>query len=390
MLQKIVKIIDSSSRHKVDNGTLYCYGVTFIDDECITFFEENNILESTINQSTPVDLELTLAKLNSIGYYEDITVFILKNRYVIPQIKYHIDKIKHYNVDTNEFVNKYTSVISLIDSIKNTATYMHTEIDIHKSSIYSENKMLSLPFIYDSNIIQQLTTDDIIKLKEITTAFSENENPDKKKLFINELIEFLSQQSENDRFLFFLSHITKFVDRANAAYQYYIRNFSYNKLKAELDNSALEYSRKIQSVINDAQTKLIAIPTALVLAVSNMDFSYIFTSKNVGIISSMFIFSLLIDLFIKNQKSALTFIKQNIDHYKESFEAINKVLQESFKTVDSEWKKQNTRITIIRIIRWGIPILLLIVSTMVFFKQKPTKPIIIDTIIQWAIQICQK
>jgi hypothetical protein len=149
----------------------------------------------------------------------------------------------------------------------------------------------------------------------------------------------------------------------------------------------LDYSKKIQSVINEAQTKLIAIPTAFVLAISNMDFSDILNNKNIGIICSLFVFSWLIELFIKNQQSALTFINQNINLYKGSFKTTNKIVQESFEVVDKEWKKQNQRVAIIRYITWGIPILLLIISIIFLLIQKP---IIIDTIAQWYNHTYQK
>jgi hypothetical protein len=384
MLQRIVNIINISSS-RIDNGTLYCDNVTAIDKKCIDFLEENNIIENSINQQCPVNLELTLARLNSIGYYENTAIFILKNKYSKPNIDYYIEELQCYNTDTNEFIDKYSEVVSLIDSIKNIARYTHTDIDIQNSLIFREDKALLLPFIYNTDSIQQIRSDDILKLKEVTKIFSDINNSDNKNIFINELIEFLIPQPENERFNFLLSHIIEFVNKANNAYQYYIRNFSYNKLKTELDNAALDYSKKIQSVINDAQTKLIVIPTAFLLATTNIDFTEIINSKNICIICSLFIFSWLIELFVRNQKSALVFIEKNIDVYKQTFKSMNETVKESFKTVDIEWKKQDRRIRIIRCIVWGVPIVILIVSIIFLLAQKP---IIIETIIKWYNQIC--
>jgi len=388
MLQRIVKIISSSS-YRFDGGTLYCDNVTITDTECISYLEENNILENSPNQQNLTRLELNLARLNSVGYYENIAKFVQRNKYTIPSREYYIEEIKCYNVDNNEFINKYMCIISLINSIKNVAKHKYTEEDenVDNAFIFSEDKGLLLPFIYDAQSVSQITTDDIKRLKETITIFSEKEDSDKKRLFINELIDFLTSNFENERFNFLLSHIEEFTNRVNNAYQYYIRNFSYNKLKAELDNKALEYLKSIQSVINEAQTKLIAIPTAFVLAISNMNFLDIWNSKNIGIICSLFIFSSLIELFIKNQKSTLVFINHNIKLYKNSFKTTNEIIQESFEIVDKEWEKQNARITIIRCITWGIPISLLLVLCFFYLIQKQTN---IDTIIYWVNQIWQK
>ena len=301
MLDRIVNILNSSNC-EIDDGTLFCNNHIITDSDCINYLETMGIIENNLtsaNVGDVISLELSLAELNSIGYYESIVVFILKNKYSISQGNYYIEELKCYNTDNNEFVNKYLGVIRFIDSVKKIARYNHTDVDTDNSLIFREDKALLLPFIYEDTDITQINNDDIEKLKSISLTFESNDSDNKKLLYINELIDFLSSENENDRFKFLLSHIAEFSDRANNAYQYYIRNFSYNKLKTELDNAALDYSKKIQSVINDAQTKLIAIPTAFLLATASMDFAKIVSGKNIGIIVGLFIFAWLIELFIK-------------------------------------------------------------------------------------------
>jgi hypothetical protein len=363
MLQKIVIIINSSEC-EINDGTLFCNNYIVADSDCIDFLETNRIIESNItstNIGDTINLELSLAELNSVGYYENVAAFILKNKYNIPNDNFYIEEIKCYKTNTNDFINQYFGAISLINSIKEVARHTYTDIDIDNSIIFKEDKSLLLPFIYNDTDITKINNVDIEHIKVISDIFN-GKKSDKKSLYINELIDFLITENENIRFEFLLSHISEFVERANNAYQYYIRNFSYNKLKTELDNAALDYSKKIQSVINDAQTKLIAIPTAFLLATASLDFAQILSGKNIGIIIGLFVFSWLIELFIKNQKSALTFIKQNIDVYKQTFKLMNELVKESFEIVDIEWKKQIQRIAIIKWIVWGVPVTILIVS----------------------------
>lgn len=386
MLQRVVYIISNSS-HNIEDGTLFCSNHNIVDCDCIEYLEENNILENTISTKIQigdtVNLELSLAALNSIGYYEDVTTFILKNKYIIPNGNYYIEEIKCYSSDCNEFLNRYSSVIELINSIKKIAKHNYLDVDTDISIIFSEDKALLLPFIYKAKDIQQISQNNI---ENVAKKFNQDDSKEK-LIFINELIDFLSSENETNRFQFLLIHIAEFSDRADNAYQYYIRNFSYNKLKTDLDNTALEYSKKIQSVINDSQTKLIAIPTAFVLVTASMNFDQILSSKNIGIIISLFVFAWLLELFIRNQKSALAFIKQNIDIYKQTFKQMNDTVENAFKIVDIEWKKQNKRILIIKWIIWSVPIIILIISTVFLFIQKP---IIIDTITEWYNRICQK
>lgn len=368
MLDRIVNILNSSNC-TIDDGTLFCNNHIITDSDCIDYLNANNIIENTLTSTKvgdTINLELSLAVLNSIGYYESITVFVLKNKCSISQGNYYIEELKCYNTNNNEFVNKYLGVIRLIDSVKKIARYNHTDVDTDNSLIFREDKALLLPFIYEDTDITQINNDDVEKLISISLTFESNDSDNKKLLYINELIDFLSSENENDRFKFLLSHIAEFADRANNAYQYYIRNFSYNKLKTELDNAALDYSKKIQSVINDAQTKLIAIPAAFLFAAATMDFDKVLSYTNIGVIVCSFIFAIFIDLFIKNQKSALKFITHNIEQYKNSFSNQNKLVADSFSIVDTEIKKQKKRLNIVHCITWGLPITLFIITLIIY------------------------
>ncbi|MDR2580119.1 MAG: hypothetical protein LBC85_03895 [Fibromonadaceae bacterium] len=399
MLNQFVNIINSADI-ETENDRLLITNHIIDNLECLRLFDAQNCINSVIkngnivilddlNIGDTVSIELSLLHLSSIGYYEDIDAFIRKNLYSIPLLQCYIRDINCFNTNSNNhIINSYSIVVLLIDIIKKNAKHNYSETNIDYSFISQEDKVLLLLFKYDSNDIKQIKNNDIETLNEIINALDEK-NIDKKQrlIFINELVDFLKTEDEENRFRFLLSNISIFLDRAKNVYQYYIRNFSYNKLKAELDKEALEYSKKIQSIINEAQTKLIAIPTAFVLATTSVDFDKVLTNKNIGIICSLFIFSYLIELFIKNQKSALMFIKHNIDVYKQSFDSMNEVIKESFSLVDSEWDKQNNRIKQIQFITWLIPILLTIVLAILFFKQNSS---IIDTIIKWGSKICQK
>ena len=69
-------------------------------------------------------------------------------------------------------------------------------------------------------------------------------NSEEKLLFINELMEFLSNVTEENRFVYLLQNFNEYYSKSIDSFQYYIRNFSYNKLKSELDNAILDYSKK--------------------------------------------------------------------------------------------------------------------------------------------------
>ncbi|PSD44222.1 hypothetical protein C7E23_03090 [Elizabethkingia anophelis] len=107
------------------------------------------------------------------------------------------------------------------------------------------------------------------------------------------------------------------MKKCNTSFEYYLANFSFNKIKLELDNSVLEYSKSIRSIINDSQTKLVAIPAAFVLGVSQIDFANPFLLKNFLIVaSSFFIFLHTLHFHKKIKKNAIEIISDNLSNYK--------------------------------------------------------------------------
>lgn len=198
-----------------------------------------------------------------------------------------------------------------------------------------------------------------------TELFKKN-NSEEKLFFINELMEFLSNVTEENRFVYLLQNFNEYYSKSIDSFQYYIRNFSYNKLKSELDNAILDYSKKIQSVINDAQSKLIAIPAAFVLAAANIEFDNILSIKNIAILISLYIFALLIGIFLNNQSSVLNMIDINIQSYKGSFGGNGNVVKDAFILVDKELIKQKNRLFITQFINWGIPALLTLLYIVIF------------------------
>lgn len=386
MLRRIIDIIKSSNT-EISNGTLFCNGYIIADAECIDYLENNNILENSLysrKNGECVNLELSLAHLNSIGYYEDCITFCIKNKYVLPSKKFFIEEIKCFEDDDNDFIYIYKKIIILINAISHISKHSYTDVDINNAIIFREDKSLFLPFIYDSSDIRDIKIEDSEKFTFLSDLFN-NSDSDKKLLFINELIDFLSPYNENDRFRYLLLYICEFISKANNAYQYYIRNFSYNKLKSELDNAALEFSKKIQTVINESQTKLIAIPAAFVLSAANIEFNNILSIKNISILISLYIFAVLIGIFLNNQSSVLKMIDKNIQTYKDTFDSNNSVVKEAFTLVDKELKKQKTRLLVTQFINWGIPVLLTLLYIIIFLTNAS---IITSVIIMKILKLC--
>lgn len=367
MLKNIVEIV-LLSNYQISSGTIFCNDITVADEkifDCIKFLENQNVLENTDYDNKigkKVNLELSLVRLNAIGFYEGREAFILRNRYEEPNELYYILELDIYSSASAAFIAQYRTIIDLIKSIEHFSKHTYTDTDLRTAIVFQEDQSLLLPLQYDLSTCNSVEASLQETFNKTIKIFREI-NSEKKLLFLNEFIASLKPVSENLRFSYFVKHLSSYYEKSINSYQYYLRDFSYNKLKVELDSKALEFAQKIQTVINDSQTKLIAIPTAFVLVVATFDFQNVLSSKNIGAIISLFIFSILIQLFLNNQRSTLKFIKENIEAYKATFKE-NVIMQTSnhFKLVEAEFLKQDSRLKIVEIILWAIPVGMLCLS----------------------------
>lgn len=366
MLPRIENIIRTSkSNFDVSSGVCFCSDYKVSDKECLVYLDEQGCFEQPIffedlSDNSNLNLELSLHNLIKIGFYYSFESFIVNNRYVFPDSDFYIYDIDSYQSTKNENLIKHKAIINLINSIKHIAKYSYFDAGIDNAIIFREDKSLFLSFEFETNTVLSINESEVEIINNISNIFFDSVS-ERKLLFINELINFLTNENnESQRFVYLLLNISDFYGKSTNAYQYYLRDFSYNKLKLELDSKALEFAQKIQSVINESQTKLIAIPTVFVLAFVSFDYSDLLSNKNVFTIISLFIFAILIQLFLNNQFSTLRFINENITSYKETFKRndIDRI-SSKFSLVDKEREKQKKRLVLIEAILWLIPVSLL-------------------------------
>lgn len=366
MLSRIENIIRTSkSNFDVSSGVCFCLDYKVSDKECLVYLDEQGCFEQPIfvddlSDNSNLNLELSLHSLIKVGFYYSFESFIVNNRYAFPDYDFYIYDIDSSQSTKNENLIKHKAIINLINSIKNIAKYSYFDAGVDNAIIFREDKSLFLSFEFETNTVLSIKESEVEIINNVSNIFFDSAS-EKKLLFFNELINFLTNENdESQRFIRLLLNISDFYEKSTNAYQYYLRDFSYNKLKLELDSKALEFAQKIQSVINESQTKLIAIPTVFVLAFVSFDYSDLLSNKNVFTIISLFIFAILIQLFLNNQFSTLRFINENITSYKETFKRndIDRI-SSKFSLVDKEREKQKKRLVLIEAILWLIPISLL-------------------------------
>jgi len=359
MLETILKILHSSVP-KIDGTILLCNYI-IEDVKIINDLQQKDIIGNLSNHSLKngdeILLEFSILKLRSVGIFTNKNNFIKQYRYAKPSSKVYLLDTREFLEDTS-FYLKYTTVLELIGEIRESSKFTYDEEEITNVLIVKEDNSLFMGLIYENVDVEELSDVAVPLINAFVAILKEDNQLDKKNIYLNQLIEYVAKYEENKRFSLLLQNFIDFSNKAIATYSFYLRNFSYNKLKLELDSKALEFNQKLQSVINDSQTKLIAIPAAFILVLSNLDYENIESYKNIISTFGLFIFSILIQLFVNNQKSALKFIEENINYYKSTYKGQDKKeVEKAFQNVNSEKLKQSERILLIEVILWFVPVL---------------------------------
>jgi hypothetical protein len=364
MIDKIVEILNKNkSSIKIEGDIIFCI-YTIDDIEFLTKLSNKGFIANSFIENYKINedivLEFLISKIRSQGFYMSKDSFLEWNRYDYPKKRVYIYKTNEFLTNNTFFGKRYAAIIDLKDILCQNAKFSYKEDELLNLLIVREDKSLLLYLKYlpeDLDLIDDKSLNNITNFIEI---LEENIAPDRKNIYINELIDYLLPIEEKDRFSYLIKNFDEFIHRASASYNYYLRNFSYYKLKIELDTKALDFYQKIQGVVNDSQTKLIAIPAAIVLASTSLEYGKANSIKNYLILIQVIMFCVFIQIFINNQKSALKFIEKNITQYKQSFSDNKQILENSFIEVDKEKNKQKYRLLTLQILLWSSPILIFI------------------------------
>lgn len=360
MLSKIVGIINHVSANPyIDKDTLFCSHI-LEDVKFITTIEEEGYIENDIDDEllvgTNIVLEFSISRLSKLGFFLSRETFLNKNKYQCLNANSYIFELKKYLDDkTISFSILYDLFLKIINALKTISKHEITTADVQNLIIVKEEKSLYIPIMYDVKTFENSNKLDCSDVSDFIEVVNDLKFTDKKNIYINSLIEFLSGVKEEERFGYLTSHFKEYIEQVHVVFNTYLKDYSYNKIKLEVDSKILEFNQKLQGVINDAQGKLVAIPSAFVLVLIGIEYEKPNDVKNLIILVSTIVFAFFIQIFIENQKSVLKFIGVNIKSYKESFPEQLSKFKYRFNELDNEHKKQCIRIDRLQFLTWLIP-----------------------------------
>lgn len=162
-----------------------------------------------------------------------------------------------------------------------------------------------------------------------------------------------------------LPYFEEFVQNARSSYAMYTADFSYEKIRTEVEKQNLEDTVRLNKTVSEIQNQLLALPAALVLAGAGIDEKSIM--KNVAIWVGITIFGWIMWKLINNQKHSVNAIKKEIsvrkDRLAEQPEAVASRFSNAFIELECRVVEQTA---VLNGIRWVVGVIWFVVSVMVF------------------------
>jgi hypothetical protein len=107
-----------------------------------------------------------------------------------------------------------------------------------------------------------------------------------------------------------LPRFDDFVERVKASYSLYTADFSFEKLRSEVDKQNVDDTLRLNKTLSDIQNQLLALPAALMLAGAGVKDTVLSTNLSIWIGVTVFIW--VMHQLVKNQQSSIASIDQEI------------------------------------------------------------------------------
>lgn len=207
-----------------------------------------------------------------------------------------------------ELVKQYFDTARLFRLLEGIADHISTGDGTTKLFFLLKEKLVITPD-YGVNDLKNLINLDSFEQEFITTTT----HKEQKNTILRSVLLEIFKGASNVPLSALINEFDDFFQRLRASYDLYVAEFSYEKVKAEVEKDKLEFITKLNKVFSDIQNQLLAVPAALVLVGGQMEMKNVWAAKNLLIWFGALTFSILMDLLIRNQRHTLQAIKQEVD-----------------------------------------------------------------------------
>ena len=179
---------------------------------------------------------------------------------------------------------------------------------------------------------------------------------DQKKTIVKSILLEMKKEAGAEDFHvgFVMLRFEEYARRVSSSYQLYVSEFSFQKIKAEVEKSKFEALSKINKVFSEIQNQLLAVPVALIVACGQMEAADGFSLKNFFIMAGALVFALFMFFLILNQRNTLRSIFLEMtaewDLIKGNHNAVKIKFDEPYKLLRRRYRYQSILLEVVGLV----------------------------------------
>lgn len=250
---------------------------------------------------------------HAVAFYENIGAFIQgTNRRRVPSL-FTVKSLSYTHGRTEKQppeIRNYIDAVKLWNLLQN-------------SSDHISNQGISLYFIKTHDAKLEIRCEyvaaDLCELKDLSefaqNYLSSDHHKDQKRTIIrNAILETFKGKLIID-YSEFLPKFEEFSQRVRSAYILYTTDFSFEKLRSEVDKQNLDDMIRLNKTLSEIQNQLLAIPAAMLLVGSSVKPDVL--GSNIAVLIGVVIFSWIMVKLVQNQMNSVEAILAEVDFRKQ-------------------------------------------------------------------------
>jgi hypothetical protein len=243
-------------------------------------------------------------------------------------------------------VRLYFEAAKLFKIFKSVADYVN-EFGAYKSLVFLQKTKLELAPDYEVKDLKEISGLDYFDANFVQDDIHKEQ---KSTIIKTVLFEKFSDSSR----ITVADVIAKFgaiLDNIKSNYELYVSEFSFQKVKEEVEKDKLEFTSKLNKVFSDIHSQLLAVPVSIILVGGQMESASHWSLKNVLIWVGALVYAVLMDLLVSNQRNTLEVVKSEIEEQWELIRGRHQSIAEKFSKsygyLDDRYKHQRRLLLVV-------------------------------------------
>lgn len=229
-----------------------------------------------------------------------------------------------------------------------------------------------------------------INLAELESTYLNTENhKEQKKTIIRTVLFEMFSGRETVPFSDILNQFDEFMKKIHASYQLYVSEFSFEKVKEQIEKEKLDATMKLNKIFSDIQNQLLAVPAAVILAGGQMTQGESWNEKNISVWLGVVVLAIFMTMLIRNQRNTLQAVQKEIDQQwlqiEGKYHSVASRFYKSYEQLGDRYRQQEWLLKIVS----SLVSLSLLVTTLLLLHYSVELPLLIKSLaLGFSVALC--